>query len=84
MSLVEDLQVGDSVRLIGLPEWLIHDLPLEEQMRLHGFVGGVSAVEKIDQYGYVWIEFGVSTTESDCTKCTGHSFCVTREYLEKI
>jgi hypothetical protein len=78
----EDLQVGDRVRLIGIPDWLIHYLPEDEKQEISGFIGNVAVVEKIDDAGYFWLDFGNTVEVTDSAYYTGHTFCVTREYLE--
>jgi len=39
------IRVGDRVRLLGLPDWLTHDLPQDEQMEMHSFIGRCTEVE---------------------------------------
>jgi hypothetical protein len=78
----QDLHVGDLVRLIGVPDWLIHDLPEDEKQEIIAFIGNVAVVEKIDDAGYFWLGFGNTVEVADSAYYTGHTFCVTREYLE--
>ncbi|MBK6651848.1 MAG: hypothetical protein IPG42_20420 [Betaproteobacteria bacterium] len=47
-------KAGDAVRLLGLPSWLLHDLPEDEQAELLACVGKVMQVQEIDSYGYSW------------------------------
>jgi hypothetical protein len=75
------LQRGDKVRLIGVPDWLLHDLPKEEQAEIVGFVGGITEIVDTDAFGYFWVEFGYSCSSG---AYAGRSFCVTGEYLQKV
>jgi hypothetical protein len=75
--------VGDSVRLLALPNWLTHDLPLEEQAQLRTCVGTIMQVQSIDPYGYLWLGFGRVADDVDSSHFTGHSFCVSPDCLEK-
>lgn len=79
-----DVRVGDRVRLLGIPDWLAHDLPEEEQAEIRSYVGGDAVVCEIDAYGYFWIGFGFLNESSGVANYSGHSFCVTREFLEKL
>ena len=45
---VAEIQAGDRVRLLGLPDWLVHDLPQDEQTELRAFVGQITEVTDID------------------------------------
>jgi hypothetical protein len=77
-----DIKVGDHVRLINLPEWLTHDLPVSEQAEMQAFIGKTAAVEKIDNYGYFWIGFGALEEVGDDAYYSGHSFGVPRDCIE--
>jgi hypothetical protein len=76
-----DIQVGDRVRLLGLPDWLLHDLPEREQVEMRAFVGQCAVISKVDAYGYFWIGFGNTVEIADIADYSGHSFCVPREFL---
>lgn len=77
-----EIQVGDRVRLTGLPEWLIHDLPASEQEEMRACVGLIAVVREIDNYGYLWIGFGATADYSGGARYSGHSFGVPRDCLE--
>lgn len=79
-----DVRVGDRVRLLGIPDWLLHDLPENEQAEIRSCVGGDAVVCEIDAHGYFWIGFGFFEESSGLANYSGHSFCVTREFLEKL
>jgi len=78
------MRVGDKVMLIGIPDWLIHDLPPDEQSEMLAYIGSVLIVESIDEYGYFWLGFGCVTEDEQSSYCTGHSFCVQKEYLRRM
>ena len=73
---------GDSVRLLGLPDWLLHDLPKDEQADLVGYVGKLMQVQEVDTYGYVWVGLGSTTEYADHSTYGGHSFGVPPEFVE--
>jgi hypothetical protein len=72
---------GDSVRLLGLPEWLLHDLPKDEQAELLSYIGTVMQVQDIDSHGYVWVGQGSTSEHVDHSSYSGHSFGVPPEFL---
>ena len=74
-------EVGDIVRLVSLPDWLIHDLPEAEQREMLAFVGQTAAITEIDVAGYFWLGFGQTMDDGDGSLYTGHSFCVTPDCL---
>jgi hypothetical protein len=78
-------RVGDRVRLLGLPDWLIHDLPESEQREMRMFVGQTTEITGIDVAGHHWVGFGQTTdTEAGSdAHYAGHSFCVTPDFLQR-
>ncbi|GLH79883.1 hypothetical protein SSBR45G_47920 [Bradyrhizobium sp. SSBR45G] len=78
-----DILVGDRVRLLGLPDWLVHDLPANEQTEMRGFIGQSCVVSEVDPYGYYWLGFSTIVEDADGTRCTGHSFWVPRDFIER-
>lgn len=83
VEMARDIRLGDRVKLLGLPDWLIHDLPEGEQTEMRSFVGRCAIVEKIDAYGFFWLGFGSTTQVSDAAQYCGHSFCVPREFIKR-
>jgi hypothetical protein len=77
-----DIQVGNRVRLLGLPDWLTHDLPGNEQAEMRAFVGRSATVSEIDSHGYFWLGFGSTTDVGDFARYSGHCFCVPGEFIE--
>ncbi len=78
------VKAGDIVTLLDIPDWLIHDLPAEEQEEIKSYVGQSLAVQKIDENGYAWLGAGRTTETSELARYSGHSFCVPPEYLSKL
>jgi hypothetical protein len=52
------LKSGLPVRILTIPEWLTHDLPPEEVVRLKAIEGTVMAILELDAYGMVWFGAG--------------------------
>jgi len=52
-----NIQAGDRVRIKNIPEWLLRDLPTEEQERLKAQKGGVVPVLELMPHGYLWLPF---------------------------
>jgi len=77
-----EIQVGDRVKLVGLPDWLLHDLPKSEQAEMRAFIGHYAVVTEIDAYGYIWLGFGSTIEVGDVAHYSGHSFGVSEEFLE--
>lgn len=78
------IQVGSTVQLLSLPDWLIHDLPMDEQSEMLTFIGKQAIVEQIDSYGYVWIGFGNTQDIGDESHYCGHSFGVPASCLQLV
>lgn len=82
VDLRSEIKVGDVVTLIRIPEWLVHDLPEDEQREIASCVGKSAVVSEIDPQGNFWIGFGNTTEIGDTAHYSGHSFGVPREYLQ--
>ena len=78
-----ELKPGSKVRLIQIPDWLIHDLPKSEQEEMLSFIGQVGVVQDIDAYGYFWLGFGQVAEAADSSSFSGHSFAVPQDCLEE-
>lgn len=50
------VKLGDKVRLLGVPAWLLKKLPGNEVKNLQSMVGKILIVDEIDEYGGVWVE----------------------------
>ena len=77
------LNVGDEVVLIEVPDWLLKDLPEDEQREILSFVGQSARVVEIDRFGYLWIGFGSQIDVGEEARYSGHSFAVTADCLKK-
>jgi hypothetical protein len=77
------LKIGDKVKLLSVPEWLVRDLPDDEVEEIRSFVGGKTTIESIDVNGY-WIGFGNMTDQLNSSNFSGHSFCVEAFRLRKL
>lgn len=84
VNMQSNITIGSYVKLISLPNWLLEDLPENEQQELIRCVGNVFQVSDVDLHGYYWIGFGITTYSEQDSFYSGHSFCVTRECLEII
>ena len=82
--MADSVRVGDQVKLIALPDWLLQELPESEQIQMRRFVGQFAEVREIDAYGYVWLGFGATVEVNEEAYYAGHSFCVTPEFLEVV
>jgi len=54
---IANIQVGDRVRVKNIPEWLLRDLPLEDQERLKAQKEAVVDVLELMPHGYLWLPF---------------------------
>lgn len=79
------IKIGDLVELTEIPQWLVHDLPINEQKEIRSFIGKKAIVQDIDDYGYYWIGFGATIDEIKLeSQYSGHSFAITEDCLKKI
>lgn len=51
------LKPGDFVRVKSIPEWLTHDLPPEDQLRLRQHLGKLVRILKLQPHGFLWLSF---------------------------
>lgn len=84
LKMSTELKKGDLAKLISVPDWLVHDLPINEQHEIRSFVGMTSVITEVDSSGYFWIGFGDIHDAVDSAQYSGHSFCVPRECLEAV
>jgi hypothetical protein len=78
------MKVGDYVKLTSVPDWLVHDLPPDEKSEIQACIGKILAIEEIDNNGYYWLGFGNTVEDGQNAYYSGHSFCVSKECLQKI
>jgi hypothetical protein len=79
------LRVGERVRLINVPEWLVHDLPIEDRNSIEKHLGCVFELTEVDANGYIWMGFA-TTNEDDAQNgiYRGQTFCVTPDCVVKV
>ncbi len=73
------MKVGDKVKLIRIPYWLVHDLRKEERQAIENQLNKVLIIEEIDEFGYYWLTDGVRITEYSQEGFP--TFCVTIDCL---
>lgn len=83
MSAMCDLKVGNTVVFLKAPNWLLKDLPTEEQNEILSFVGRIATITEIDEFGHFWIGFGLQVDDGEDSRYSGHSFAVTADCLRK-
>lgn len=81
---MRELCVGDRVKLIDVPDWLIRDLPDDEKQEIIACVGKEALIDRVDNAGYYWLGFGVTAEEGGAAYYSGHSFCVPSECLQVV
>jgi len=79
---MNNLNVGDEVVFIKAPDWLLRDLPHDEQREILAFVGQTATIIDIDKFGYLWIGFGSQVESGEESTYSGHSFAVTADCLK--
>jgi len=72
-SMVKDangkvIPIGSLVRVPKIPDWLTHDLPLEDTERLKKVEGSLLRVTEVDNFGYVWLGADDESTGWFCLK----------------
>jgi hypothetical protein len=56
---------GETVRILEIPDWLVHDLPEQEAAAVRACAGSEMIVNEIDSYGYFWVRAITSESESE-------------------
>lgn len=80
----ENIQVGDYVKLLDLPSWLLKDIPSDEAVEITDCIGKTAQVTEIDKFGYFWVGFGIEHSDGEFSYYSGHSFCVEKQNLELV
>lgn len=62
------IHLGWMVRVITIPEWLTHDLPHDEVIRLKATRGSIMRVIEIDKFGFIWLGADASNNGWFCLK----------------
>ena len=74
-----DFHAGQTVKVLEIPDWLVHDLLQSEREAILARKGTVMVVEDIDGYGYIWLGFGVTVGDEVGATFLGQSFCLPPE-----
>jgi hypothetical protein len=56
---------GETVRILEIPDWLVHDLPAQEAAVVKACAGSEMIVTEIDSYGYFWVRTVTSESEDE-------------------
>ncbi len=79
------LFVGQQIRLVRIPDWLVHDLLQDERKQIEERLGTVFDITEIDSNGCVWMGFGSTVEEDEVGDVyRGQTFCVTPDCVEEI
>lgn len=78
---MSQFKVGARVVFLNAPDWLLKDLPADEQDQIRSLVGRTAEITEIDSFGYLWIGFGSQVDEGEDSHYVGHSFAVTADCL---
>lgn len=49
------MKAGDKVRVLAIPDWLVHDLPEEDVEHLRAQIGMVHVIHEVQVGGYLWL-----------------------------
>ena len=72
--------MGDVVRVLSIPDWLVADLPDLERAGILACVGKEMVVNAVDRSGGVWLGFGQT---QDATY-KGRSFLIEADRIELV
>ena len=76
--------VGDLVKILSIPDWLVADLPASEKAGILSCVGTEMVISEIDQWGGIWVGFGGVAEGEDSATYTGQSFLVEPNRIELV
>ena len=71
---------GDIVKILTIPEWLVHDMDDASRKVVKSCEGTLMKINEIDEYGYAWVEKVTIQTESEYES---DSFSMEPKYLLK-
>jgi len=75
--------VGDKVRLLGVPDWLLNGLPEDEQVEIISFIWDIFEIIEIDEYNYIWLgDEAFIEKRGDGVMYGKPTFCITEEYIK--
>jgi hypothetical protein len=76
--------VGDVVRILSIPDWLVADLPDSERAGILDCVGKEMTISEIDKSGGIWVGFGQTVEEDDSAVYRGQSFVIEPGRIELV
>lgn len=59
------MKVGDKVRVLAIPDWLVHGLPQEDVDNLRAQTGRVHDIRELQPGGYLWLSGWFALRPSD-------------------
>jgi len=59
------MKVGDQVRVLTIPDWLVHNLPQEDVDNLRAQIGLVHEIHEVQPGGYLWLSGWFALKPSD-------------------
>lgn len=59
------MKVGDKVRVLAIPDWLVHDLPQEDVDNLRAQIGVVHEIHDVQPGDYLWLSGWFALKPSD-------------------
>jgi hypothetical protein len=59
------VSVGDKIKFVEIPEWLVHDMPENEALAIRKCVGTEMLVYEVDAYGYLWTKLVITDNHDD-------------------
>jgi hypothetical protein len=76
--------VGDIVRVLSIPDWLVADLPESERRGILACVGKEMVISEIDKSGDIWLGFGQTVDEEDSATYKGQSFVIEPDRIQLV
>jgi hypothetical protein len=76
--------VGDVVRLLSVPDWLVADLPDAERAAILACVGREMTICEIDKFGGLWLGFGQTIESEDGAIYSGQSFVIEPDRIQLV
>jgi hypothetical protein len=80
----DEFVVGDVVKLLSVPDWLVADLPEAERAAILARVGTEMVVSDIDPSGGIWLGFGQTTFDDEDAVYSGQTFIIEASRIELV
>jgi hypothetical protein len=75
------LKEKDNVKILHIPDWLIHDLDDESKKNILSCINTIMNIYEFDEYGYAWLETITLDSEDEYKS---NSFSMEPQNLLKI